>query len=67
MIMTDKEHDFLLEHARSVARAEGIEKTLETYDIDLIVAPGDSVVNLYVSAAGKLLTFARRSYLDATG
>ncbi|UKZ74714.1 hypothetical protein TrVFT333_002384 [Trichoderma virens FT-333] len=52
MTMSDQEHDFLLRHARKVGRDIGIDKTLKDYDIDLVIAPADSPVNLLVSAAG---------------
>lgn len=52
MTMSDEEHDFLLRHARKVGRDIGIDKTLKEYDVDLVIAPADSPVNLLVSAAG---------------
>lgn len=52
MTMSDQEHDFLLRHARKVGRDIGIDKTLKEYDVDLVIAPADSPVNLLVSAAG---------------
>ncbi|QYT03682.1 Amidase domain-containing protein [Trichoderma simmonsii] len=52
MTMSDEEHDFLLKHARKVGRDIGIDKTLKEYDVDLVIAPADSPVNLLVSAAG---------------
>lgn len=52
MTMSDQEHDKLLDHARRVGRDLGIDKTLNEYDIDVIIAPADSPVNLLVSAAG---------------
>ncbi|KAL7926094.1 amidase signature domain-containing protein [Trichoderma austrokoningii] len=51
IIMSDQEHDFLLRHARKAGRDIGIDKTIKEYDVDLVIAPADSPVNLLVSAA----------------
>lgn len=55
MNMSDKEHDFLLNHARIVSRAHGIDKTLKDFSVDVIIAPADSAFNLLVSAAGMVM------------
>lgn len=51
--MSNDEHDRLLQHARTISRELGIDKTLKDYEIDVIIAPGDSAFNLLVSSAGK--------------
>ena len=45
-------HDKLLAHARLIGGEEGIDAALKRWDIDVILAPGDSAYNLLVSAAG---------------
>ncbi|PTB49596.1 hypothetical protein M431DRAFT_500069 [Trichoderma harzianum CBS 226.95] len=67
MTMSDEEHDFLLRHARKVGRDIGIDKTLKEYDVDLIIAPADSPVNLLVSAAGYPSATMPLSYLEYNG
>ncbi|KAJ4857834.1 amidase domain-containing protein [Trichoderma breve] len=67
MTMSDEEHDFLLRHARKVGRDIGIDKTLKEYDVDLVIAPGDSPVNLLVSAAGYPSATMPLSYLEYNG
>ncbi|KAK4061446.1 hypothetical protein Trihar35433_9773 [Trichoderma harzianum] len=67
MTMSDEEHDFLLSHARKAGRDIGIDKTLKEYDVDLIIAPGDSPVNLLVSAAGYPSATIPLSYLEYNG
>ncbi|PKK54888.1 hypothetical protein CI102_381 [Trichoderma harzianum] len=67
MTMSDEEHDFLLRHARKVGRDIGIDKTLKDYDVDLIIAPADSPVNLLVSAAGYPSATMPLSYLEYNG
>ncbi|KAF3067517.1 putative amidase [Trichoderma lentiforme] len=67
MTMSDEEHDFLLAHARKVGRDIGIDKTLKEYDVDLIIAPADSPVNLLVSAAGYPSATMPLSYLEYNG
>lgn len=52
--MSDQEHDFLLKHTRKVGRDLCIDKTLKDHDVDLVIAPADSPVNLLVSAAGRV-------------
>ncbi|UKZ68357.1 uncharacterized protein TrAtP1_009396 [Trichoderma atroviride] len=67
MTMSDQEHDFLLKHARKVGRDIGIDKTLKEYDVDLVIAPADSPVNLLVSAAGYPSATMPLSYLKYNG
>ncbi|EHK48802.1 hypothetical protein TRIATDRAFT_175067, partial [Trichoderma atroviride IMI 206040] len=67
MTMSDQEHDFLLRHARKVGRDIGIDKTLKEYDVDLVIAPADSPVNLLVSAAGYPSATMPLSYLKYNG
>ncbi|KAL6789708.1 amidase signature enzyme [Trichoderma sp. SZMC 28012] len=67
MTMSDQEHDFLLRHARKVGRDIGIDKTLKEYDVNLVIAPADSPVNLLVSAAGYPSATMPLSYLDYNG
>ncbi|KAK1245164.1 hypothetical protein MKX08_004793 [Trichoderma sp. CBMAI-0020] len=67
MTMSDQEHDFLLRHARKVGRDIGIDKTLKEYDVDLVIAPADSAVNLLVSAAGYPSATMPLSYLKYNG
>ncbi|EHK23114.1 uncharacterized protein TRIVIDRAFT_191664 [Trichoderma virens Gv29-8] len=67
MTMSDQEHDFLLRHARKVGRDIGIDKTLKDYDVDLVIAPADSPVNLLVSAAGYPSATMPLSYLKFNG
>ncbi|KAL6693352.1 amidase signature domain-containing protein [Trichoderma pleuroticola] len=67
MTMSDEEHDFLLRHARKVGRDIGIDKTLKEYDVDLVIAPADSPVNLLVSAAGYPSATMPLSYLEYNG
>ncbi|PON27926.1 hypothetical protein TGAM01_v203063 [Trichoderma gamsii] len=67
MTMSDQEHDFLLGHARKVGRDIGIDKTLKEYDVDLVIAPADSAVNLLVSAAGYPSATMPLSYLKYNG
>ncbi|KAH0523116.1 hypothetical protein TsFJ059_008166 [Trichoderma semiorbis] len=67
MTMSDEEHDFLLAHARKVGRDIGIDKTLKEYDVDLVIAPADSPVNLLVSAAGYPSATMPLSYLQYNG
>ncbi|KAL6824617.1 amidase signature domain-containing protein [Trichoderma sp. SZMC 28015] len=67
MTMSDEEHDFLLEHVRKVGRDIGIDKTLKEYDVDLVIAPADSPVNLLVSAAGYPSATMPLSYLEYNG
>lgn len=50
--MADDEHDRLLNHARTISRELGIDKTLKEYGVDVIIAPADSAFNLLVSSAG---------------
>ncbi len=50
--MSDAEHDRLFNHARSISRERGIDLTLHTYGVDVIIAPADSAFNLLVSSAG---------------
>ncbi|KKP02347.1 hypothetical protein THAR02_05547 [Trichoderma harzianum] len=67
MTMSDEEHGFLLRHARNVSRDIGIDKTLKEYDVDLVIAPADSPVNLLVSAAGYPSATMPLSYLEYNG
>jgi hypothetical protein len=53
--MSDAEHKVLLAETRSVGREQGIDKTLKDFDIDVIIGPADSSVNLIIAAAGKPL------------
>lgn len=52
--MSRDHHDKLLAHARLIGGEEGIDAALKRWDIDVILAPGDSAYNLLVSAAGTL-------------
>ncbi|KAL6817485.1 amidase signature domain-containing protein [Trichoderma camerunense] len=67
MTMSDQVHDFLLSHARKVGRDIGIDKTLKDYNVDLIIAPADSPVNLLVSAAGYPSATMPLSYPEYNG
>ncbi|KAF8865226.1 amidase signature enzyme [Acephala macrosclerotiorum] len=65
--MSNDEHEHLLQHARTISRELGIDKTLKDYEIDVIIAPGDSAFNLLVSSAGYTSATMPLSYLDYNG
>ncbi|PVH79048.1 amidase signature enzyme [Cadophora sp. DSE1049] len=65
--MSDAEHKVLLAETRSVGREQGIDKTLKDFDIDVIIGPADSSVNLIIAAAGYPSATMPLSYLDYNG
>ncbi|KAH7416717.1 amidase signature domain-containing protein [Cadophora sp. MPI-SDFR-AT-0126] len=65
--MSDAEHKVLLEETRSVGREQGIDKSLKDFDVDVIIGPADSSVNLIIAAAGYPSATVPLSYLDYNG
>ncbi|TVY78523.1 putative amidase [Lachnellula suecica] len=65
--MPQEERKRLFDHARTIGRELGIDKTLNDYGVDVIIAPADSAFNLLVSAAGYPSATMPLSYLDYNG
>lgn len=53
--LSQTERDDLLKKIRSVCREQGIDKTFEKHDLDVIMGPADSAFNLLVAGGGKSL------------
>lgn len=51
--MDDDKVKETMANIRNVGRVRGIDKALGDYDIDVILAPADSEVGMFASAAGK--------------
>ncbi|KAH6627164.1 amidase signature domain-containing protein [Chaetomium sp. MPI-SDFR-AT-0129] len=56
-----------LEHLRHVARDQGIERVLKTYDVDVILGPTDSGLTSMATGGGYPLCGMPLSYLDYNG
>lgn len=52
--MSNETHAALVAEMRSTGREQGIDKTLKEFDVDVIIGPADSSVNLIIAAAGRL-------------
>ncbi|KAI9817887.1 MAG: hypothetical protein M1827_001006 [Pycnora praestabilis] len=57
----------VMAHVRNTSRDQGIDKTLQEYDIDAIIGPGDSTLYALVAAAGYPIATLPLSYLDFNG
>ena len=51
--MSEEEMTALKKHAKMIGGEKGIDKTLADYNIDVILAPADSLVITLASASGK--------------
>ncbi|KAK4147940.1 amidase signature domain-containing protein [Dichotomopilus funicola] len=56
-----------LEHLRHVARDQGIERVLKTYEVDVILGPTDSGLTSMATGGGYSLCGMPLSYLDYNG
>ncbi|KAJ5132381.1 hypothetical protein N7448_006539 [Penicillium atrosanguineum] len=65
--LSSEDYDRHLAHLRKVARDEGIEKVLGTYDVDVILGPTDCSLTSMATAGGFPLCSMPLGYLDYNG
>ncbi|KIW91565.1 uncharacterized protein Z519_07532 [Cladophialophora bantiana CBS 173.52] len=65
--ITAEEYDAHFKHLRDVARNKGIDFILDTYRVDLIMAPADSLLINYAACGGYPIATLPLSYLDYNG
>ncbi|KAH8761174.1 amidase family protein [Diaporthe sp. PMI_573] len=64
---TPEELDVALNHARKVARDEGIDRIMKEYDIDAIIGPAESAMPTMACASGYPIAGMPLGYLDFNG
>ncbi|OAP60239.1 hypothetical protein AYL99_05241 [Fonsecaea erecta] len=65
--LTADEYNEHFEHLRHVARDQGIDFVLDTYGVDVIMAPADSLLISYAACSGYPIATLPLSYLDYNG
>ncbi|OAL27927.1 hypothetical protein AYO22_03272 [Fonsecaea multimorphosa] len=65
--ITADEYNAHFEHLRRVARDQGIDFILDTYGVDVIMAPADSLLISYAACSGYPIATLPLSYLDYNG
>jgi hypothetical protein len=51
--LTERETQAVINHARDVARARGIDKIFKDFDINIVIGPAESALTQFAAAAGK--------------
>ncbi|KAH0837170.1 hypothetical protein AYO21_04628 [Fonsecaea monophora] len=65
--LTEEEYDAHWNHLRQVARDRGIDHILDTYQVDVIMAPADSLLISYAACSGYPIATLPLSYLSYNG
>ncbi|KAF2686408.1 amidase signature enzyme [Lentithecium fluviatile CBS 122367] len=65
--LSKEEYGQHLEHLRSMARDEGVEKILKEYEVDIIMGPCDSPLPLFAACGGYPVISLPLGYLDYNG